>query len=150
MGYTTEFSGAFKLSKKLDGDTHKFLVKLSETRRMKRKMSAVYGIDGEFFVDAKGFAGQNQDDNSIIDYNTPPSTQPGLWCQWRPTDDGKSIEWDGGEKFYCYVEWMNYIIKNFLEPNDIKVTGQIKFSGEDRGDRGTLKIVDGRCVAVRK
>ena len=25
---------------------------------------------------------------------------PSIWCHWRVGDDGRSIEWDEGEKFY--------------------------------------------------
>lgn len=46
--------------------------------------------------------------------NTPPDGQPGLWCQWAPTDDGAALEWDGGEKFYDSEEWMRYLIDTFL------------------------------------
>ncbi|CAM6003868.1 unnamed protein product [Sphagnum balticum] len=103
-----DFEGRFSLNKKLDIDTQDFLTRLNETRRMKRKSTiggVYYGVDGEFYVHGEGFAGQ-YDEESVVDYNRPPSTQPGLWCQWRPSDDGMHIQWDGGEKFYNYVEWI--------------------------------------------
>ena len=76
------------------------------------------GIDGEYFVGGGGCAGQKHD-RSIIDYNRPPRTQPGLWCQWvvTKTQDGTDvIAWDGGEKFYDYVEWLCYLIEHFFKP----------------------------------
>src|SRR5574337_684850 len=99
MGYSTDFFGSFELNKPLDADTLKFLQKFNETRRMARKLGREYGVEGEFYVDGTGDFGQERD-ATVIDGNRPPSTQPGLWCQWRPTDDGTAIEWDGGEKFY--------------------------------------------------
>ena len=45
--------------------------------------------------DLKAFADERHD-------STKTTTYPGIWCQWVPTDDGKGIEWDGGEKFYNY------------------------------------------------
>jgi hypothetical protein len=39
MGYTTSFDGQFELNKKLDPETHSFLTKLEETRRMERDPS---------------------------------------------------------------------------------------------------------------
>ena len=38
--------------------------------------------------------------------NTPPFGQPGLWCQWVPTDDGHALVWNGHEKFYRSSGWM--------------------------------------------
>ena len=32
--------------------------------------------------------------DALIDYNRSPHTQPGLWCHWIPTANGKAIEWD--------------------------------------------------------
>lgn len=135
MGYTTDFSGSFKLNKPLDLKTYKFLIGLNETRRMARKgLDPKYGVEGEFYV---------KDDNqnaNIIDYNEPPKTQPGLWCQWRPNEDGTEIEWDGGEKFYNYVEWIKYIIEKILAPKKYKLNGEVEWQGEDSRDIGIIVI----------
>lgn len=146
MGYTTDFFGRFELNKKLDAETHTFLRKLSETRRMKRNLGPEYGVEGEFYVDGGGFCGQDHEDN-IVDYNWPPSTQPGLWCQWVPSEDGLGIEWNGVEKFYEYVPWLKYLIRNFLEPKGYVLNGEVRYEGEDPSDRGTIRIVNNR-VAV--
>jgi hypothetical protein len=98
MGYTTDFSGSFELDKPLTPSLKEFLTKLNDTRRMSRNVEG-HGVEGEFFVEGTGFKGQDSGGN-VIDGNTPPKTQPGLWCQWRPDGDGTLIEWDGGEKFY--------------------------------------------------
>jgi hypothetical protein len=143
MGYTTEFSGKFNLNKKLDDKLHLFLVKFSDSRRMGRKLPPEYGIDGEFFVDGSGCVGSpDANKDSIIDYNAPPSTQPGLWCQWKPTADGMAIEWDGGEKFYDYREWIVYIIQNFLHPAGYILNGFVSYRGESARDYGGLIIKD--------
>jgi hypothetical protein len=84
MGYTTDFSGSFELNKQLGPKMKEFLTKLNETRRMKRKVSDKFGVDGEFFVGGTGSFGQDST-GDVVDYNDPPSTQPGLWCQWTPT-----------------------------------------------------------------
>ena len=146
MGYTTDFNGTFKLNKPLDLDTHGFLVKLNETRRMlrdsaklKAKTGIDYGIDGEFFVNGDGFAGQD-DDDTVLDHNRPPRTQPGLWCQWRPNDNGTGIAWDGGEKFYNYIAWIEYIINKVLKPKGYELTGCVQWRGENFDDIGTILI----------
>ncbi len=141
MGYTTDFSGVFKLNEKLDQELYDFLVKFSDTRRMIRKIDG-YGIEGEFYV------GDDQrtirDGGNIIEFNTPPRTQPGLWCQWIPTDDGLGIEWDGNEKFYNYVEWLNYIILNFLQPNEYVLNGTVVWEGESEDDEGRIIVTDNK------
>ena len=70
------------------------------------------------------------------------TTQPSLWCQWIPTEDNMGIEWDGGEKFYCYDEWLTYIIDNFLKPWGITLSGEVEYQGEDNDDRGKIIVVD--------
>ena len=40
---------------------------------------------------------------------------PGFWCDWVPTVNGAGIAWNGAEKFYSYVEWLNLIIDKYLQ-----------------------------------
>src|ERR1035437_1734820 len=100
MGYQTELIGKFSLSKPTTAEQVAYLNQFSETRRMKRDVKILkdlfkgwggfdgeYGKEGEFFVGATGFGGQDRD-ASILDGNYPPSTQPGLWCQWILDDSG--------------------------------------------------------------
>lgn len=141
MGYTTDFSGRFELDKPLAPKMKKFLTLLNETRRMKRNVDEAFGIDGEFFVFGTGSYGQDQD-NSIVDYNQQPSTQPSLWCQWVPNEDGTAIEWDGGEKFYAYSEWLFYLITKILAPNGYTLNGTVVWQGEETGDVGKIHVVD--------
>ena len=97
--------------------------------------------EAEYFVGGVGDFGQD-DDPSVIDHNDPPKNQPGLWCQWVPSADGGGIEWNGGEKFYYYVEWLNYIIKNFLIPWGLVLNGTVKWRGEDFDDAGKILVKD--------
>lgn len=138
MGYTTDFGGSFKLNKPLTPKMHDFLVSFSESRRMGRNVDAKFGIEGEFYVEGK------DRDSDIIDHNQEPSTQPGLWCQWVPTSDGNGIEWDGGEKFYKYTEWLVYLIHKILAPNGYVLNGVVEWSGEDSGDVGEIFVEDNR------
>lgn len=148
MGYTTDFLGRFELNKKLDEETFTFLKKFSETRRMKRSLPEEFGVDGEFFVDGGGFLGTDREP-SVVEYNHPPSTQPGLWCQWIPSNDGLKIKWDGGEKFYEYVPWIKYIIKNFLAPKGYVLNGSVEYEGEGRNDCGTIVITNNKVEVIR-
>lgn len=147
MGYTTDFNGTLKLNKQLSQEDKTFLTKLAETRRMARNVEG-FGVEGEFYVDGGGVFGQGQEDN-IIDHNRPPSTQPGLWLQWVPTEDGMGIEWDGGEKFYNYVEWLEYLIENILAPRGYVLNGEIDWAGEESGDLGRIVVKDNIVTTLR-
>lgn len=139
MGYTTNFHGSFELDRPVDDATYALLHGLATTRRMKRKLGPEYGVDGEFYVDSKEDFGQTHTPD-IVNFNCPPSTQPGLWCHWLISSDRMSIEWDGGEKFYDYVEWLKYIIDNILHPRGYVLNGQVSWQGEDAEDMGIIRV----------
>lgn len=140
MGYTTDFTGEFNITPTLNKEDREFLTKLSTSRRMKRNVGPEYGIEGEFYVDGAEDGNCGQDDNTgVIDYNTPPRTQPGLWCQWTPNSKGDELVWDGGEKFYNYVEWLKYIV-DWLKERGYKVNGKVRWNGESSGDTGIILV----------
>ena len=168
MGYTTDFIGSFSLDKPLTADQKEYLNMFADSRRMVRdpcKLKVIkdtrmgntrcfelldilhlpFGTRGEFYC-GLGYAGQDHDE-SITEFNMAPGQrdnggQPGLWCQWNPSDDGTEIVWDGSEKFYNYTEWLEYLIDNFLKPWGYKVTGMVEWHGEDNEDIGTIEVVD--------
>lgn len=92
-------------------------------------------------------AGQRHD-SSVLEYNFPPRGQPGLWCQWVVTEDGTELEWDEGEKFYEYVEWLEYLIKHFFEKWGVKLNGEIGWKGSEDDDRGTIFVKNNKVEAV--
>lgn len=156
MGYTTSFCGRFSIDKELSPAHFDYLMAFSKTRRYKRDAAKTaeradslriavglpVGVEGEFFVGETGFAGQDKGADAL-DYNKPPSTQPGLWCLWEPTEDGKGIHWNGVEKFYDYIEWLGYISKNFLKPWGYTLSGNVSWFGEDLEDSGVISVVNG-------
>lgn len=133
---------------------------------------AIYGFEGEYFAKDDGNYGQTRDD-SVIDNNSPAGQlgfnegnmsfeerwaenerrkaeglgQPGLWCQW-VIDENNELIWDGGEKFYNYVEWLQYYIKHFFEPWGVKLNGEITWQGEDSTDLGKIVVVDNELTAL--
>lgn len=150
MGYTTEFSGQIDITPPLSEEEIAYLKKFNRTRRMN-------STKGPYYVDRGGDFGQSHDAD-VIAYNDPPEGQPGLWCQWTPTDDGMAIEWDGGEKFYDSPEWMQYLIDHFIGHAPIAgpqlpflkthtLNGRIEAEGEEAGDRWLL-IVENNVVKV--
>lgn len=74
--------------------------------------------------------------------------QPGLWCQWIPNAEGTALEWDEGEKFYEYQEWLRYLIEHFLAPWHYTVNGEVEWSGEESSDLGQL-VVKNNVVTVK-
>jgi hypothetical protein len=80
--------------------------------------------------------------NNVVDYNCPPEIQPSSWCQWIPTEDGMAIVWDGGEKFYEYVDWIKYLITKVLAPAGYILNGEVEWQGEDREDMGKIVITN--------
>ena len=167
MGYTTDFNGKFNLDKPLTQEHKNYLEKFNETRRMKRKQSLTskrkdpariaaglpVGKEGAYFVGEGGDFGQGDGVGGdgitdLVDYNYPPDGQPSLWCQWVPSNDGTSIVWDGGEKFYHYVEWIEYLIKHFLKPWGYTLNGEVEWYGEDANDRGLI-VVDNNVVKTK-
>jgi hypothetical protein len=162
MGYTTDFSGSFSLDKPLTDAHAAYLRKFAETRRMSRNAEIAskfpdpireavglpIGNQGCYFVGGLGFCGQDLD-ASVVNSNSEPSGQPSLWCQWVPTDDNDGIEWDGGEKFYNYTEWLKYIIEHFLKPWGYVLEGDVEWFGEERDDRGMIMVENNNVTTKR-
>ena len=166
MGYSTDFSGQFNLDKPLTPEHKAYLEAFNGSRRMQRNswktakmpdplreaVELPVGTDGGYFVGAVLLDGQTDGASSwancsgqahtpdILDYNRAPKGQPGLWCQWTPNEDGTAIEWDGGEKFYKYVDWIEYLIENFLAPWGYVLNGEVNWEGEDSDDLGLIVI----------
>lgn len=155
MGYTTDFRGHLNLEPPLTVAQTAYLRKFNETRRVQRDAAMTeirpdplrvavglpVGRDGGYFVGESGFMGQAHG-HGVRDSNRPPTGQPGLWCQWTPSDDGARLEWDGGEKFYDYVEWLEYLIQHFLQPWGVVANGTIDWEGEESSDRGRIQVDD--------
>ena len=76
-----------------------------------------------------------RDDNSRPDYHS-------YYCQWATNEEGTALGWDGNEKFYGYIEWLEWLIDNFFEPKGIKLNGEIFWYGENPHDIGILVVKD--------
>lgn len=154
MGYNTDFIGSLEFNKPVTEELKNYINKFSNIRHMKRdigKLKEIHpnwqnecykgtlGHDGEFFIG--GSADFIDRDKDIIDYNCHPFGVPGLWCQWI-INDNDELEWDGGEKFYNYVEWLDYLIGHFFEPEGYILNGTIEFQGEESDDCGYIKVTN--------
>ena len=159
MGYTSYFSGTVTIEPPLNEDEIAYLKDFAITRRRHRK-------NGPLFIGNTKNYGQGAADD-ILNNNSPDPDQPGLWCQWAPSDDGTKLEWDEGEKFYYSAEWMKYIVENLLAPSAVDYlidhgnedprlvnftcghtcNGEIEVEGEESNDRWKL-IVEDNVVKV--
>jgi len=115
MGYTTDFSGEFEITPPLTA---------------------------AHVAELAAFADERHEDGDFDPVTGAAITYPELYCQWVPGADGATLEWDGGEKFYAYVEWLEYLIEHFLAPWGHRVNGEVKWFGEDRDDIGAITVVD--------
>ena len=161
MGYHTDFTGEINISPPLSDEQITYINTFSSTRRMARNESILasmpdpvrdavglpVGQQGEFYVGSTSDFGQTRD-KSIIDFNLSPKSQPGLWCDWEVSDDGKYLEWNGSEKFYGYVEWLEYMNKNFFTPWKKDLNGEIKWEGEDSSDKGVIVVENNNVKAL--
>jgi hypothetical protein len=156
MGYDTKFEGSVTVTPPLNPAEVSYLQDFNHTRRVNR-------TKGPYFVRGTGSHGQG-DDPDIVDKNNPPEGQPGLWCGWRPSDDGATIGWDGIEKFYFARQWMQYLIEHFLAAPgyasghadvderlaeftfDHVLNGVIHAQGEDPDDVWDLTLRDNHFV----
>jgi len=150
LGYTTEFTGRFNLNKKLEDKHSLFLKNYARTRHCSYKVKPSNcmidvnispGYFGEFFAADNSDYYNSKYEKFITEMNDNPNT-PGLWCNWQPTEDNLGIEWNGMEKFYSYVEWLNFIMSKFLIPWGYELSGSIFFQGEDEEDNGVIKVKD--------
>lgn len=162
MGYRTDFSGSFKLDKSLTTEHAAYLKAFSWSRRMKRDAAKTaersdivrkaaglgVGVEGGYFVGESGFMGQDFGGHDIIDVSQPPKGQPNLWCHWIPSEDGTAIEWDYGERFYDYTDWIAYLIHHFLEPWGYVVNGEVEWQGEDPDDIGKIVVKNNMVSAL--
>jgi hypothetical protein len=156
MGYTTEFVGYFQLERPLFDYQTLYLLDFARTRRVKRSPTILatipdagrdavglpLGEEGGYFINES----HPQAALSIIDENRPPKGQPGLYCQWQPTSDGRGVEWNGHEKFYRYVEWLQYLIVHFFIPWGYQLNGTVTWLGENPSDKGQIVVMNNRIV----
>lgn len=168
LGYDTTFDGHINIDPPLNAAEISYINDFSGSRRMKRTGGPYVADPGDDFGQYGGISGRGrQPKDEIIEFNDPPQGQPGLWCQWEATADGRALVWDGGEKFYDAPEWMAYLIDHFLKPGAVVqdnvlqeerfelfsfnhvLDGTIEAQGEDPDDRWKLIVKDNEVLVSR-
>lgn len=100
-------------------------------------------FDGKFALDRKLEDGHRAAlDNFAAERHSVDGGMPSYYCQWVPNEDGTAIQWDGGEKFRGYMEWLEYIIGAFLIPWGYTLNGEVHWSGDEVRDVGKIIVVD--------
>ena len=157
MGYSTSFMGDFTLSRPVTKIEKDYLFKFTHTLRgsydvkqlaadsqemygmpnynnkKNRTPEDIYGADGSYYVG---------DNFKYLLRNNNNGLGPTGYCQWILGEDDETLIWDGGEKFYYYVEWLEYLIKYIFGPWGIKLNGTVFWSGDDVLDTGKIVIKD--------
>lgn len=84
--------------------------------------------------------------DTYLDHDKSPSRnpdrRPDSYCQWEVSPDWSKLQWDGGEKFYRYDEWLRFLAEKFFARRNHKLNGTIHWNGEQRGDVGRLVVKD--------
>lgn len=111
MGYTTEFEGVIN----------------------------VMGDEQNLHV-FKSFMDELYDTRHGDDAHEDPGF-PSFYCQWVFDDHTSTIQWDGGEKFYGYVEWMKIVCKK-ADHFGLVCNGKVRWQGENLADTGVITVED--------
>ena len=113
MGYTTEFEGSFEINGELSDEHDAIIRNFIQTHNNK-------------IWDPKC--------RKECDPAAPKSA-----CKWM-IQDKCEIFWSGEEKFYDYVEWIEFLIQKFFIPWGYVVSGQVQWKGEEFRDVGEIGI----------
>lgn len=84
-------------------------------------------------------------DNNIDSFKD----NPGFRCDWTPSDDGKYIHWNGSEKFYEYIAWIEFILDRILLPRGYTLNGVVTWHGESSGDIGRITAT-GKAIEAKR
>lgn len=140
MGYTTDFVGWVQIDPPLNEHETEYLRAFSRTRRWDRPAGR-YVVLPHPLTDDEPTVGSGTDA-----YNRPARGEPGLWCPWAPTTDGKALAFDSHEKAYDAVSWLGYLIRVFLEPG-----AEAGTSGDRQFESFTFDhVCDGAVAACRR
>lgn len=81
-----------------------------------------------------------------LEGNSGSPNAPDSYCDWQLTKDCMGLEWSGAEKFYHYVEWLQWLYDNILKKDGIQITGALKYEGESSDDMGSIIFENGKFI----
>lgn len=144
MGCTTLFRGKFEITPAMAPDHVRYIQRFADTRHHKYNQTTVakrdpdwekHCYEGQFGEEGAYYTFPDEESiqltiRELMDYNIASRVCPSLWCNWSVTDDGKYLMWDGGEKFYRYTEWLEFLLEHFLAPWGYVLNGGVEFCDE--------------------
>jgi len=102
-------------------------IKLSDIYNGKYSYNGRYGQEGEFFIrhiiDPNGNlmsdieSDYSMDNCTIVDGMNPPSSQPGLYCPWKPSYLGDKLVPDNKDFYQSNFKWLRWLVDNFFINN---------------------------------
>lgn len=147
MGYSTDLIGHIDINPPLNDHEQAYLAGFAGSRR---------GLPGQPPYTVPGNPAAEEFDATTA--STATSTRaaaryvkqadavPGPWCGWVPAWSGGCLTYDGKEKFYAPVEWMQYLIDHFLTDG-----AKAQSSGIDYFEHFTFDhVLDGLVAASRR
>lgn len=158
MGYDTAFKGCLFFNKPLSKNLADAINRYCSIRHcVYRDKGEQYGPDGKWWdgdeldVDWRKaiFEYDETERKKQEDYNQLADGLPSFYCQWKVSDDRREIVWDGGEKFYGYIQWLEIIIDHFLRPNLYVLNGEMEWQGEDASDTGIFCVCENKVYVKR-
>ena len=159
MGYNTTFKGSMEFDPPLSWEETEYLNGFSKTRRVAMPGDPAGLLPRPQQRTPVGTGGACLIDSDVSGSMGEAAGAPGCWCQWVASEDGKRLEWDGGEKFYNYIEWLSYLncaffsenawakrahpeALSFLRPH--RLQGRIEAYGEEWDDVWALEAEGGQ------
>ncbi len=104
-------------------------------------------FEGEFIITPYPTEEFVENINSFSSKRHDEEQYPGIWCQWIINSNGK-VAWNGGEKFYHYVEWLQYLIDEYFKPQGYELNGKVNYRGERFEDIGMIYIKENNIQQI--
>lgn len=113
MAYPTDFIGHVEVRPGLNAAELAYLEEFTGSRRWRRPGGPYAVPDGACEPEPVGSR----------NWHLPAPGQPTLWCDWMPCWDGRSLTWEGEERFAGVGTWLGYLIDHFLRPGAAAARG---------------------------
>jgi hypothetical protein len=162
MAYEIVVFGSLAIEPPLNRDEVEYLQAFSQSRRVLRER-------GPYAVEQT--AGYEVPDSptvmaDVLDNGRPAEDQPGLWCPWTVSDDGRQLEWDEIVEHNSHADWLHYLIAHFLTGEalaqadverageverfgrfsfDHRLNGILEFEGED-AEAWAISVLDSQVT----
>ena len=159
IGYTTDFTGQFRLDRRLAPEHAAYLRAFNEARHMRLNAKRAETVADHWRVAAglpvgrEGMyctfmtAGASAARGLVLEDASPLGPNTSRYCGWVPTDDDRGIAWDGAASG-GFAAWLAFVVEHFLDRWGYAVRGAVAWEGETAGDTGVLVVLNNRIVVA--